>query len=91
MMTEPDLVKIGDNACIDDASLIAHINSKGQFSLNPLSVGDNCTMRYGTRLLSGASMEKGSIMLEHTLILSGEVLDENTVWQGWPGRIVGRK
>lgn len=31
MMTEPDLVTIGDGAAIDNASLIAHINTKGQF------------------------------------------------------------
>ena len=31
MMTEPDLVTIGDNSCIDDASLIAHINTRGIF------------------------------------------------------------
>ena len=33
MMTEPDLVAIGDNASIDDASLIAHINTRGTFRL----------------------------------------------------------
>ena len=33
MMTEPDLVTIGDNASIDDASLIAHINTRGTFRL----------------------------------------------------------
>lgn len=27
-MTEPDLVVIHDNACVDDASLICHINSR---------------------------------------------------------------
>lgn len=31
MMTEPDLVTIADNACVDDASLIAHINTRGVF------------------------------------------------------------
>ncbi len=27
-MTEPDLVLIEDNACVDDASLVCHINSR---------------------------------------------------------------
>ena len=31
MMTEPDMVTIGDDASIDDASLIAHINTRGIF------------------------------------------------------------
>ena len=39
MMTEPDLVTIGDGANIDDASIIAHINSRGSFRLNTLKVG----------------------------------------------------
>ena len=39
MMTEPDLVTIGDDAGVDDASLIAHINTRGIFRLNPLNVG----------------------------------------------------
>ena len=32
-MTEPDLVTIQDNACIDDASLVCHINSRVTLSL----------------------------------------------------------
>ena len=31
-------------------------------------------------------MESGSCMLEHTLVMSGECLDEDMVWQGWPCR-----
>jgi hypothetical protein len=31
MMTEPDMVTIGSNSCIDNASLIAHINTRGVF------------------------------------------------------------
>jgi hypothetical protein len=29
-------------------------------------------------------MENYSILLEHTLVISGEVVDEGMVWQGWP-------
>ena len=35
----------------------------------------------GTRLLSGASMDDHSVMLEHTLVLAGEVVDSGMVWQ----------
>ena len=86
MMTEPDLVTIGDDASVDDASLIAHINTRGIFRLNPLSVGSGCVLKAGTRLLSGASMENHSMMLEHTLVMAGECVDEGTVWQGWPSK-----
>jgi hypothetical protein len=30
-MTEPDMVTIGSNSCVDNASLIAHINTRGVF------------------------------------------------------------
>ncbi|CAF1595681.1 unnamed protein product, partial [Adineta ricciae] len=84
MMTEPDLVVIGDDCCVDDASLICHLNSKGRFTLNPLIVGNRCVLRSQSRLLSGATMEDDSTLLEHTLILSGDTTDEGTIWQGWP-------
>ena len=40
-----------------------------------------------SRLLSGASMEANSILLEHTLVLSGELVETGSVWQGWPCRV----
>lgn len=87
MMTEPELVTIGDNTSIDDASVIAHINTRGVFKLNPLVIGNNCVLKSNCRLLSGASMEDGSILLEHTLVLAGESVDADTVWQGWPSDV----
>ena len=88
MMTEPDLVTLGDWVAVDEASLICHINTKGDFRLNELKVGDNCILKSGSRLLSGANMESHSMMLEHTLVMSGETCDQDTVWQGWPANSI---
>jgi acyl-CoA synthetase (AMP-forming)/AMP-acid ligase II/acetyltransferase-like isoleucine patch superfamily enzyme len=90
MMTEPDLVTLDDDVAIDRASLVCHINSRGQFALNPLSVGAGSVLRTGTRLLSGASMKEDAILLEHTLVASGQVAESGSVWQGWPGEECGR-
>jgi len=90
MMTEPDLVQIGDEACVDDASLIAHINSRGRFSLNRVVVGPGATLRAFSRLLSGAAMMPRATVLEHTLVLGGDVVDEDSIWQGWPGREIAK-
>jgi len=87
MMTEPDLVTIGDDCCIDNASLIAHINTRGFFKLNPIEVGDGCVLKSNTRLLSGSGMEDHSVLLEHTLVISGEMVDSGSVWQGWPSHL----
>ena len=55
MFTEPDLIQLGDRVTVDDASVVAHINTRGKFDLNRLEIGDRCVLRTGSRLLSGAS------------------------------------
>jgi len=86
MMTEPDLVIIGDGACINDASVVAHINSRGQFYLNQIKIGPGVTLRSFSRVLSGATMESESKLLEHTLIMGGDAVAAKTTWQGWPAK-----
>jgi len=89
IMTEPELVQIGHYAAIDDASLIAHINSCGEFSLNKVVVGPGATLRANSRVLSGAAMMAYSTLLEHSLVLGGDVVDEGDTMQGWPAEPVG--
>ncbi|KAF5361190.1 hypothetical protein D9758_009022 [Tetrapyrgos nigripes] len=90
LMTEPDLVELGDDVNIDDCSVVAHINSRGKFALNPLKIGNGCAMRTGSRLLSGASMEDGSMLCEHTLLTSGEIAEAGGIYVGWPGSRMSR-
>jgi len=40
LMTEPDLVELGNNVSLDDCSVVAHINSRGNFALNRLQIGN---------------------------------------------------
>ncbi|KAJ7367145.1 acetyl-CoA synthetase-like protein [Mycena albidolilacea] len=91
LMTEPDLVHLGDNVNLDDCSVVAHINSRGNFALNSLKIGNGCALRSGSRLLSGASMEDSSMLCEHTLLTSGDVADAARVYAGWPARQVEEK
>ncbi|KAI7490736.1 acetyl-CoA synthetase-like protein [Hortaea werneckii] len=84
MFTEPDLLTLGDRVSVDDASLVGHINTRGKFDLNPLHVGDRSVLRSGSRLLSGARMEADTCLLEHTLVMAGDVVDEGSTSQGWP-------
>eukprot|EP01035_Chromulina_nebulosa_P020493 gene20493-26587_t len=86
MMTEPDVVTIRNNVVIDDASLIAHINTRGIFKLNQVVVESNCVLKSFSRLLSGGYMDSYSILCEHSLVLGGERVDQGTVWQGWPNK-----
>ncbi|KAJ3022384.1 hypothetical protein HKX48_006319 [Thoreauomyces humboldtii] len=84
MFTEPDLLTLGDRVSVDDASLVSHINSRGHFSLNPLKVGSRSVLRTGSRLLSGAQMGEDTCLLEHTLIMAGDYVEDGATMQGWP-------
>ena len=84
LITEADLISLGDRVVVDDASVVAHMNSRGTFDLNRLEIGDRCVLRTGSRLLSGATMEKDSCLLEHTLVMGGDVVEERRTMQGWP-------
>ncbi|PIL31437.1 hypothetical protein GSI_06138 [Ganoderma sinense ZZ0214-1] len=48
-------------------------------------------MRSGSRLLSGASMETGSMLLEHTLLTSGEIAESSGVYASWPAHRVDQQ
>jgi hypothetical protein len=47
-------------------------------------------MRAGSRLLSGASMEEGSMLCEHTLLTSGDIADAGQGYVGWPAKVHDR-
>ncbi|KAK3319542.1 hypothetical protein B0T19DRAFT_388344 [Cercophora scortea] len=87
LFTEPDLLTLGDRVAVDDASLVGHVNTRGKFDLNRLEVGDRCVLRSGSRLLSGAAMRRDSCLLEHTLVMGGEVVEEGATMQGWPAEV----
>jgi len=84
MMTEPDLVTIGDRACVGFCSLVCHSNTQGHFEINPIKVGHHATLRDRTRLSGGAEMMPRSTILEHTLVVPGDCVPEGAQWQGWP-------
>ncbi|KAJ3148312.1 hypothetical protein HDU86_007494 [Geranomyces michiganensis] len=86
MFTEPDLLTLGDRVAVDDASLVSHINSRGHFNLNPLTVGTRSVLRTGSRLLSGAHMGDDTCLLEHTLVMAGDFVDHGVTMQGWPAQ-----
>ena len=71
---------------VDDASPVGHINSRGNFSLDEIQVGSRSVLRSGSRLLSGGTMGEDCVLLEHTLVMGGEVVENGVTMQGWPGQ-----
>ncbi|KAI0482944.1 hypothetical protein GGR56DRAFT_663621 [Xylariaceae sp. FL0804] len=84
LFTEPDLLTLGDRVAVDDASLVGHINTRGHFALNPLRVGARSALRTGSRVLSGGACEDDACLLEHTLVMAGDIVDAGATMQGWP-------
>ena len=74
-MSEPDLVEIGAGACVNEAHVICHTNSKGAFALAPIRVGARATLCSDARLMGGVVVEEGATMLEHTLAMAGDRVD----------------
>jgi len=84
-MPEPDLVTMGDRVVVDCASIVCHLNTRGNFELAPIVLEDNCTLRARSRVQSGVRMETGAQLLEKSLAMTGEVMEAYSVWQGCPG------
>ena len=83
-MPEPDLVKMGDRCVVDCASIVCHLNTRGNFELKKIVMEDNTTLRTRSRIQQGVYMERGSMLLEKSLVLTGEVVEADSVWQGSP-------
>ena len=83
-MPEPDLVEMGDSCVVDMASIVCHLNTGGHFELRKIVMQDNTTLRARSRIQQGVVMEEGSMLLEKSLAMTGEVCDGNSVWQGAP-------
>ena len=83
-MPEPDLVEIGDRCAVDCASIVTHLNTKGNFELVKIKVAKHCTLRARSRIQQGVYMESGSMLLEKGLAMTGEIIESDSVWQGAP-------
>jgi acyl-CoA synthetase (AMP-forming)/AMP-acid ligase II/acetyltransferase-like isoleucine patch superfamily enzyme len=83
-MPEPDLVEIGHRCVIDCASLVSHLNTRGNFELKKIVIENNVTLRTRSRIQQGVHMEQGSMLLEKSLAMTGEIMEADSVWQGAP-------
>jgi acetyltransferase-like isoleucine patch superfamily enzyme len=83
-MPEPDLVDIGDRCVVDNSSIVAHLNTRGNFQLVRIKMDNGVTLRVSSRIQQGVHCESGSMLLEKSLALTGEVIEANSVWQGAP-------
>jgi acetyltransferase-like isoleucine patch superfamily enzyme len=83
-MPEPDLVIMGDRCVVDCASIVCHLNTRGNFELAQITMENDCTLRTRSRIQQAVYMEEGSQLVEKSLAMTGEVIESGTVWQGGP-------
>jgi len=83
-MPEPDLVEMGHRCVVDTASVVSHLNTRGNFELKKIVMENNVTLRTRSRIQQGVYMEQGSMLLEKSLAMTGEVIESDSVWQGAP-------
>jgi acetyltransferase-like isoleucine patch superfamily enzyme len=83
-MPEPDLVTIGDRCVIDCASMVCHLNTRGNFDLAPIILENDCTLQCRSRLQHGVVMESGAQLLCKSVAMTGEVIEADSVWVGCP-------
>ncbi len=91
LMEEPDFIKIGDHACIDQAILIAHLNTRGEWMMGPIEISSKVCLRSMSRVMMMSSVGEGGTLLEGTLVLAGDTSLPASTWRGWPGEVISSK
>lgn len=86
LITETDLIEIGDNVAIDDVGIIPHVEMRGSTRLDKIKIGNRCVLRSGSYILSGATMENDSCLLEHTLIMPDQIVREGDTMYRRPAK-----
>jgi hypothetical protein len=87
-MPEPDLVTIGDRCVVDCASIICHLNTRGNFELAKIVTEKKYTLHTRSRIQQGVYMVEGSQLLEKSVAMTGEVIEAYSVWQGGPAHLL---
>ena len=75
---------MGNGCVVDCASIVCHLNTRGNFELSKIVIENNCTLRKSSRVQQGVYMEEGAQLLEKSLAMTGEVIEAYSVWQGCP-------
>ena len=83
-MPEPDLVEMGDRCVVDCASIVCHLNTRGNFELAKIRMENNTTLRTRARIQQAVHMEANSMLLEKSLVMTGEIIEADSIWVGAP-------
>jgi non-ribosomal peptide synthetase-like protein len=86
-LTEYDLIRIGDEACVGHGSTLqTHLFEDRVMKMSTVEVGARCTLGAESVALYDSRMEPGSTLEPLSLLMKGEVLPVGTRWRGTPAR-----
>ena len=87
-MTERSLVEIGDDATLNEGSVIQpHSLEEGAFKSDFIRIGRGCTLGPAAFVHYGVVMGEGSIVDVDSFVMKGEVLEPYSVWRGNPAKL----
>jgi non-ribosomal peptide synthetase-like protein len=86
-LSEFDLAEIGDEAALNaDCTIQTHLFEDRVMKMSTIRIGPRCAVGAGSLVLYDTRMEAGSALGDLSLLMKGEVLPEETRWEGIPAR-----
>lgn len=87
--SERSLVEIGDHAILNEGIFLqSHSLEDGYFKSDRIIIGNECTVSVRGYVHYGTEMKDGSILDPDSFLMKGEVVEQNTIWQGNPAQVI---
>jgi non-ribosomal peptide synthetase-like protein len=88
-VTERTLVEIGDEANLNEASIIqAHSLEEGVFKSDYVRIGPDCAIGPGAFVHYGVTMQEKTILDADSFLMKGEITPPRSRWRGNPARLI---
>jgi non-ribosomal peptide synthetase-like protein len=92
VLSERTLVEIGDEANLNDHSLIqAHSLEEGVFKSDRVRIGADCSIGIGALVHYGVTMNERTHLDADAFLMKGEMTPPGSRWRGNPARLVDRR
>ena len=88
-VTEATLVEIGDEANLNEASLIqAHSLEEGVFKSDYVRIGRGCAIGPGAFVHYGVTMNEKTVLDADSFLMKGEITPPRSRWRGNPAKLI---
>ncbi|MGO9421628.1 Pls/PosA family non-ribosomal peptide synthetase, partial [Roseiarcus sp.] len=89
IVTERTLVEIGDEANLNEASIIqAHSLEEGVYKSDVVRIGPGCAIGPGAFVHYGVTMHEETILDADSFLMKGEIAPPRSRWHGNPAKLI---